>query len=529
MNKGFTLFTALVAALLVVLSVLLVEAMNNTQKSASQVVVEARIDQEMIDTATLAQSDSLQEFNFALRRTIQEYFTNTADNFYTIPAGLWQQTGTLDSGIKLDFVNDHFGLNSGSSSESRFAQYMADKIIQILSENSEKNTPDYVIKISMTDTQKLEFKRILTKSFTSAGAVNPGFLEIIDCSETNCPKGSFYLNLDFSPQTLSDQDYELLPSVEVIKKSTCKKVTAAANGIETEACSKVVKIPVIPRTKLRIFVPLRIFKGIVEAKNIARQMYFDTNPSAVVNRLENAKLGVCDSRKIDLCCASGVPPLVNYSRVSDELWYTCMPRNNPDQPEFGAAGIPDKICVDYSSQTSGRELDFVRLPGPLGSYDPTDTAGTQGALRQHVVSILTDDAARNSSTRLGELSTDASFTVEAPYFSNPDIDVISRNSRNISFAGVLGPLNSTCTKIDEFGFSLVFKELDPLYTMTSDPATDPFRFRVQIEKLADLDFPQGENETIASCTSVQTESMASCTGYVAPTGCAIIERTATCP
>ena len=70
-SKGFTLFTALIAFILIVLSLLLVQSMVSTERSSSDIINDISEQEEMQALADLARADALQVFNFIIRSDIE--------------------------------------------------------------------------------------------------------------------------------------------------------------------------------------------------------------------------------------------------------------------------------------------------------------------------------------------------------------------------------------------------------------------------------------------------------------------------
>lgn len=530
MKKGFTLFTALIGVMLIVISVFLVESMNNTERNAAETIVEARLDQEMLDVANLARADSMQQFNLAIRNQLQTYFSNPG-NYSKISWGDLKNSETSD--IADDFVEYHFI----STTRDSFLKFYSREILNELSDT--KDTPDYFIRITNLD--EAEFKRVLKLTFTDTlGNPLPGFFEVVECDIKNgdCPKGTFYLNLNFkSPDeggTLTDEDYEALPQIEVVKKSTCTLSDPEAGFATTDivTCQKVIKMPIIPRTQLRVFVPLRIFKAVAETKQIAVEM----ENEGLLARLSQAKLGVCDSWKICLKCLvrPGPPPEHRFDLMDA---FTCKPRSIPEELLEDFSPIDGKICIDHDSGTGqgNNEVTSVTLPegeGLFSSYDPRDEVNTKQALNAFVFNEILKRENMDTLPTVGNLSNidnDQKFYLEPQgdnFFANPAAlaHFESFRSRDVT----LSPHNdlfSSCTKLENFGFRMVFQELDSLYTISDDPSVEPSRFMVQVtDFIKDNTFPfsGNENEKIESCSGTTNPFQCS-TGLTIPEGCSKVE------
>ncbi|GEM_PF-3468184 len=519
MKKGFTLFTALVGVLLILIAVLLVQAMNNTQKSASITISESRIDQEMIDTANIARGDYLAQFNFGIRSAVESYFNYAPpnDNAFILTEDLWESSSSFD-GIVEQFTQDNFH----SSTISPFAQQAADSIKTAVCGDytsicDAKNTSEYLIRITDFDADLM--KAILETVISNSSP----FLEPIDCGIDECQKGTFYLNMDFSSLSLSETDYEDLPQIEVIKKSTCRldptDMDVVPVDIQIDRCTKSIKLPVIPRSNMRILVPLRVFKGIVEARLIARDLFLPGDVTQAA--LMNAKLGVCDSGP--LCCRPAAPAS---PYIIPNGWSSCMARNDPFalQTQTNFSG---DICIIT-------RLDTESIPDPLqragelfnvnlqnvpdsgvNEYNPSSINDTQEKLRQIVLKEILDKDIVNAGNYQSTLTNDPSlFQLSwnadlSSYFFTPSFDTQAFLSREYDVADatvILDPpdLSSRCTKLIGVNASLVFEELDPLYSISSDPSVEPFKLKVQIINGSGnfLPFGSGENEkTGVTCST----------------------------
>src|SRR3989344_652713 len=129
-SKGFTLFTALIAFILIVLSLVLVQSMTSTEASVSEVVTSISEQQEMQAIADLLRADALQEFNYGVRLSIEKF---TKINEYLI------NTSTSDlpdwEDMKNEFIADRFGVNDTTEvgeGGQEFAGLAANSLIGIV-------------------------------------------------------------------------------------------------------------------------------------------------------------------------------------------------------------------------------------------------------------------------------------------------------------------------------------------------------------------------------------------------------------
>ena len=74
-RRGFTLFTALIAFVLIFLVVLLVQTMISAERNTSDIVSDVEEEQEMQAIADLARADALQAFSLTMRSAIEAHIT----------------------------------------------------------------------------------------------------------------------------------------------------------------------------------------------------------------------------------------------------------------------------------------------------------------------------------------------------------------------------------------------------------------------------------------------------------------------
>ena len=209
---------------MVVLGVMLAQSMSSTERSTTEIIAENRLDQEMIDTAVLAQADALQEFNFGMRSAMEKYFSNDYDsergyeNYYSLESDKWDDT-SLDE-ITADFEREQFGTRLDS-----IAQFTEQELSSTLI--GYKHTQEFLIRLQREDFDSATFQEILKKALRPATG---NIIKVIDCPHNedddvtvdNCTKGTFYVTLYFAE--LSDEDYDcLLGLFELEDRVTTRK------------------------------------------------------------------------------------------------------------------------------------------------------------------------------------------------------------------------------------------------------------------------------------------------------------------
>ncbi|MFH1224878.1 MAG: hypothetical protein V1676_03665 [Candidatus Diapherotrites archaeon] len=237
--RGFTLFTALVAFILIVLAMLLVQAMIRAERGTTDVVSDMGEQAEMEAIADLVRADALQRFNYTIRYSIENWITQPG-NQYPLTRGKlsWKD-------VQGEFVKSNFGEEGGGT---QFANIAAYNLSSILAEAGDVRGFD--ISFTNNDTVKL---RNSVQGIFEKSLGEETFFEVVKCPEgayENCV-GTFYVTLDLA--NMDDAEYEALPQITV----------------ESTLTKRVMKVPMLPRGKFRIYVPLRVFRAIAAAREIA--------------------------------------------------------------------------------------------------------------------------------------------------------------------------------------------------------------------------------------------------------------------
>jgi len=243
-EKGFTLFTALVSFLLIILSALLVNSMINTERDIRDTVGEVRMQMEMESVADLARGDSLQFFNYALRFSIEDWLIGNSQRIFA-PDYDWDE-------ITDGFASRNFGgcVAADPNCRSRaFAVRVAAHLLAILEPKTGFGSYD----LRTRTTNKAEFENIVEKMMFES-ATSGDFFDVYRCDATtnfdNCV-GTFYVNLDTSG--LTSAEFEKLPMMTVSNSSTGRSIEK----------------PVLQQGSFQIYVPLRLFKAFKGAHLIA--------------------------------------------------------------------------------------------------------------------------------------------------------------------------------------------------------------------------------------------------------------------
>ncbi len=255
---GFTLFTALVAFILIVLAMLLVQSMISTERSISDVITDISQQEEMQAIADLARADALQVFNYNVRYSIEEFSTKDAepqdgrpDNPYYIFASEPKEWDMMQA----ELVKDRFGVKvkssaGGTATTNQFAGLAARHLISLLQKVGDARG----YRIDLEHPEEAKMTDILQETF-QAQANSSEFFSVIKCDkgEYRGCVGTFYVTLDLSKEAMDDTTYEKFPLVQVEEVQT----------------GRVIKEAILPRGKFRLYVPVRLFKALAGAREAA--------------------------------------------------------------------------------------------------------------------------------------------------------------------------------------------------------------------------------------------------------------------
>ncbi|RLG70515.1 MAG: hypothetical protein DRO04_01810, partial [Candidatus Iainarchaeum archaeon] len=258
-----------------VLTTLIVGNMVATASNTAQIVASLEEQTKMQAIADLARADALQVFNYYVRYKIENYFISPADNNY-ISENWISVKGTDWEEIKEDFIRDYF--EDPGKDKHPFAEVMA-SAIQIILGRGDYPVRGYSVKlIHYGDPTFKQLREVIVKAVSTA-AISQDFNFFTVVGDETCKDdwencdGSFYINLDFGPEVIDDVDYEKLPQVRV----------------ENLATGRVIQEPVLPRGKISLYIPTRIFKALAIAKKINE----DLNRQISTKKYKDWGIGLC--------------------------------------------------------------------------------------------------------------------------------------------------------------------------------------------------------------------------------------------
>ncbi|PIN84729.1 MAG: hypothetical protein COV47_05890 [Candidatus Diapherotrites archaeon CG11_big_fil_rev_8_21_14_0_20_37_9] len=250
-SKGFTLFTALVAFILISLSILLVNSMVSSERNNFEIISDISEQQEMQAIADLTRADALQVFNFGIRYSIESF--SKEDNRVPIgepdnPYILFATNSDWDS-LQENFIAEKFGIGTGDSDPGPFATLTASHMTNLLSRAESIRG----FEIELAEQRREVLARGLQRTLNGSSS-SSDFLELVNCDSGNYSDcvGTFYVTLDLSRGSITDSDYEDFPQISVTNNLT----------------ERTLREPILPRGKFRIYVPVRLFKALAGARAV---------------------------------------------------------------------------------------------------------------------------------------------------------------------------------------------------------------------------------------------------------------------
>lgn len=327
MEKGFTLFTALVSFILIVLTSLLISNFISTSATTSNIIASIEEQSQLQAIADLARADAIQAFNYNVRFKMERYLLGEKDIELNMGKD-WQDL--QDEFAKAFFANP-------SQNRYNFAFLLSRNIGFIL--GNPPSVKGYSIELINTENEA-QLTSIL-QNVVGSSVTQGDFFEVVDCdgSLSNCDKGTFYINLNF--EDLTDEEYEKLPQIRV----------------ESLATGRVIREPILPRTNFKIYVPIRIFKAMAISKSLAESKLQTTS---FHDTMEKAGLGMCERNR-------------------------CYPRTSIYEGKSTDTSN-GRLCPGDSGSTFGAlrgDLANNEVLLVYGSnYNPSDLANTQNTLQR---------------------------------------------------------------------------------------------------------------------------------------------------
>ncbi len=340
-SKAFTLFTALVSFILIVLTILISQSMLRVESNALTMMSDLEEQKELQSIVDLARADALQTFNYDIRYVLEDYFSTNTYPIY--------ENDTDIAKVKQTFINEFFvGTNPKSQTNVRaFSEKLVRTLENILTE--QKDPRGYTITLDIPQQRNKTVTAM--QNAMKQSAIKDNFMEIVtDCKGNfeDCD-GSFYINLDFA--SLTNEEYESLPALKITSNTT----------------ERTIRQPIIPRGNMRIYVPIRLFKAFKAALILREKI------TPVKKEIQKYELGFC----------KGCGPITNPKKPKGSDNWT-----NPENKTCPKQNIEQEITMSNSlgsykdnSSSIKTELNKISkedvfngakellLPAGLGSID----------------------------------------------------------------------------------------------------------------------------------------------------------------
>ncbi len=474
-QRAFTLYTALLSFVLILLAGLLVNTMINAERVSNEVILEVQAQSRMQSLADLTRADALQVVNYGIRNAIEEY-TQQLDNPY-----LYAQQTTQWQDVIDDFSAFFFGAQNGSVIAGRIAANL-----HVIVQSGPRRIAGYTVTIQGGN--ETDLKLAIENVFAQTVSSGQNFLQVVKCTDATPPiecVGTFYVNLDFSQ--ISDTEYEQLPSIHVKDDATGRELVE----------------PVIPRGKFRIYVPLRIFRALKYAHEIAQGSL--AGGGGILSPQFHAHLGelgvgMCDEffGAAAINCGyrnapfTRAPSPVGPSDPSPPIQggNLCPADNVPPPIEhFMPKHVPlycDALAIQFFPALCPQGTSTV-----IAYYDPADGVSRGQALSQLTQGLINQQV----NVTIGNIPQSNDFVL---LNNNVQIQpqVNSYDTKTISFQGI-NSLDSVakCTKLTNTNVTLQFEERNLNYVVVDTRGPLHYEIKIVDSFAANLN----TNQCIAYC------------------------------
>ncbi len=454
--KGFTLFTALLSIVLILLAGLLVNTMINSERISNQVILEVEAQSRMQSLADLTRADALQVVNYGIRNAIEEYSQNQGNAYpYSSQSLAWQQ-------VQDDFSNFFFGQGNGSILAGRIAANL-----YVIVQSNPRKIGGHTI--SIKGGQEPEIKQAIQNVLSQTSGDGTNFLQVVKCDEDTPPVdcvGTFYVNLDFS--LITDADYEKLPAIHVYDETTGRELVE----------------PVIPRGKFRIYVPMRIFKALKYAHEIAQGSLAGggglLSPQFHAH-LSELGVGMCDGVDTSgqvVCGYRTAPFTVAALQLGPNPPPSPIQGGNlcpAEQAGFSAIESEYPRNVPLICDQTAASLGLCTINAEITKYDPASAPSRANALTTLVKGIVNNQV----TISLASIPQSPDFVLLTNQL-NIQPSVSSFSTKDIIFEGLIGIPNTEakCSKLVNTNVTLRFQETNTSYVVVDNRA--PLYYDVRI-------------------------------------------------
>jgi hypothetical protein len=290
-KKGFTLFTALVSFILLGITVMVIQHVSNSEDNYTQILLALQTQDEINSLKDTLRQDGFHTFNLLLRKQIHAYF-NVNLNIENLDAESiealseqqdipWAKASILDSTAEIEDLIEEFEVDrffgkcdpkEKECGANPFASYLSQSMLSLLQNYSGSYKSKYSFKMfdpmaasrNVFDVQNPENIRMEgIYSGTKEGfevtrkSEKDKFINYINCNNQSCDNGSFYINIDF--HKIEPQNYLNMPRILVYRQSDYSAIDDV----------------ILPRAKLSLYVPMRIFGAMFLSKNKVLDLDFE--------------------------------------------------------------------------------------------------------------------------------------------------------------------------------------------------------------------------------------------------------------
>lgn len=466
LTRGFTLFTALVGFVLIALGFLLANTMIHSENNLQSTISSIDEQSEMQSLSDLLQSDAFQYFNWYFRVLVEQAITSN-DIFMSLDASRAHDMQSVIQSFTQSKLNTEGFANKISDALTNdflgtgrtFKNYR----VCLNSCNPDERT-------RWIQERQPKFQKSLQK-LLQAEFDQKIMLEPIDCPNSSgvCTNGSFYVNLDLTLKksdgsyVISNEEMENFPQISV----------------ESSATGRIIRSPILPRSKLRFYVPNRLFKAIWSAREIANKSVFNTRSED----FPDIGLGYCDAG--------------------------CYPREDPYRAQTRPT-IENALCPgtkpDDLSQLSQNDIAQMALnsvpitscngePCAIAPYDPSNTENMKTILENIVRSYVTNTVLPPDVISEGQSYSQAQQFILVDQTIDTSINPVSQSVSSIvdntkAIQLVIGSQQQVqntgsgyCVRPQFISATVSFEELNPAYFVMDESVLGPNKkhiYRIQI-------------------------------------------------
>jgi hypothetical protein len=433
-SKGFNMFSALVAAVLLMTSVVLVSILVNTEERLGRELYIMIGNYKLSDAAALARADALQSFNFHFREQMENYLTYDTyerDNQQGFTLIRTEDLASFNwSDVEAEFERTILLVDDAGGATKDFdaaIDFVARKTVTQF-----KGGRYGRYKVELSDTSEDSIRAIkdgINQAMVTYMDEGNRVLEVLDCDDMDCPLGTFYFNIPLDK--LDPVAYDALPRIVVQDVVTKEEL----------------QIAILPKTRLRIYIPLRFFKAIYEAKKNAEVIDFVEGRGDI----SKARLGFCDAGS----CYPRDDPL-RYLGISN--WtQACVGLRDTDVEQSLPVSMGINSYLTKSSSIGQIALGaFIKekicaKAQSLGDVHDTDDS--------EFVNYNNDGSGNPIGLRRNENEKDD--IADCPFFN---ISVIPDSKKQkLLVGGVAGTNALYCTKVRRVYADVLYKETNKLY------------------------------------------------------------------